>query len=180
MDGEGNVPTGRHLTNHVNIISRSAQRLCSTTHLQGRFRFPSQEETGGRIGRSENLHRAEKFTVFSGDRYDGHRQIDRSPVDGMVDGAEVFNPIKAGFEGKGQGARILTVDPTGGEAASSPNRLPFFVAEQAAGRMVDVAEGPLAIEHDDGIIELIDDVEPRPTENVSRDLIHALITAHGS
>ena len=179
MHGEGNVPTGRYLTNYVNIISRSRQRLCSTKHLQGCFGSPCQEETRGRIGGPEYLHRAKKLAAIPGHRHNGYGEMDRSSIYGMIDRVEVFDAVEARLECEGQRARILTVNSAGSEATSPADGLPLLVTEKAARRMVDVAEGPLIVKHDDSVPDPIDDVEPRRTENRPGILIHVLITANG-
>ena len=98
----------------------------------------------------------------------------------MIGRAEILDPIEPRCKGEGQRTRVFTINTTRGEAAAPANRLPFFVSQKTARRVVDVAKGSFVIENDDCIIELIDDVEPRPTQNIAGDLFHALITADGS
>jgi hypothetical protein len=136
-----------------------------------------QEKTQFRFRRSEDLDRSPKRTVVTPQWNDRHLEGQVTTVRRSVHGCEIFDPFEAILEGERQGTGIVAIHATRHELASTADFAGLLISQETLGGTVHVAKNAPLIENDDGLSEMVEDLEPGLSEEFSPLSGHASITA---
>ena len=177
MHGTCHVPAGRCLANDTDVCAPSSEGCDTLSEGVGHSRTSGQIEAGLRISGSQDFNRAPEPASFVSQRNDRDPQGQRTPVNRVIDGGEVLNPLEPRFECKGQGTGIFAVDPASRELAPPTDSLPVLIAQQSSSSVIHMLKGALMIEDDNRFAELIEDLDPCPPNEIFFVLGHASITA---
>ena len=89
-----------------------------------------------------------------------------------VNRSEVLHVGQSLLDGEAQGTGVRAVQTPSRVATPAPEGVTRAVAEQAPGPIVDEHDAPVGAQHDDRVGEVLEQVRPRSSENLTQLVFH--------